>query len=149
MSNHTTNNAGTHGIPSFRSIRKSFFVPFTPFPYQAPRFAVQRGKAGKRASPKVWDKKAGAKKLLKAAVQAATAGSGHEMPAADSPVTVILAFYIARKPSHFLAGEQTASVNAPEEHVGTPDLDNLTKVVLDACNGEPPPPPHPRPPSLS
>ncbi len=52
------------------------------------------------------------------------------------PLNVALAFYFRRPKSHYRTGKNKYMLkdNAPEQHVSTPDLDNLVKFVCDSYN---------------
>tara|TARA_Y100001963_G_C6653492_1_gene386880 strand:+ start:312 stop:737 length:426 start_codon:yes stop_codon:yes gene_type:complete len=55
----------------------------------------------------------------------------------DVPIVVTFKFYMKRPKSHFRSGKYSHLVkdNAPSLHFKKPDIDNLSKFVLDAGNG--------------
>ena len=55
----------------------------------------------------------------------------------DGPLEVILFFQIGRPKAHYGTGRNagTLKASAPKFHTKTPDVDNLAKFTLDACNG--------------
>lgn len=59
-------------------------------------------------------------------------------PLVCTPVSVSITFYFARPQSHFGSGarNQILRPSAPLRHAQTPDLDKLTRAVLDACTGQ-------------
>lgn len=64
------------------------------------------------------------------AVRAACAKAMADTPPLEGPVAVVLDFYI--QPPKSWSKRKKA---APPMHTGRPDLDNLTKSVLDGMNG--------------
>ena len=63
---------------------------------------------------------------------------------AQKPVTILeggvylmVTFYMKRPKKHYRTGKyaDVLKENVPTYHINTPDLDNMTKFVMDACNG--------------
>ncbi len=54
------------------------------------------------------------------------------------PLEVTLEFVMTRPRSHWRAGARSHELkpSAPATHMSTPDVDNLSKLVLDALNGQ-------------
>lgn len=102
------------------------FTQFTvlglPKPQARPR-AVSRGKFTKVYSPRTeW----------KEAVKYA---ASKEKPIAIEALQVSLEFYFDRPKSHYRTGKNADKLkdSAPKFHTKKPDVDNLAKAVLDAC----------------
>lgn len=58
-----------------------------------------------------------------------------ELPIISS-ISIVMEFYMPRPKAHFGTGKNAGKLknNAPFRHCKAPDLDNLTKFVLDALN---------------
>ena len=52
-----------------------------------------------------------------------------------SPIRMSLTFYFARPKSHYKKGKIELTKRAPRCHVARPDVDNCSKLVMDALNG--------------
>ena len=55
----------------------------------------------------------------------------------DEPLSMELRFYLGRPKSHFRSGKNSDMLkdNAPEHHIGKPDVDNMIKFCQDSLNG--------------
>jgi Holliday junction resolvase RusA-like endonuclease len=55
----------------------------------------------------------------------------------DTPIKLILTFYIGRPKKHYRTGQFANQLrpDAPKYHTSTPDTDNLIKFVSDSLNG--------------
>lgn len=56
----------------------------------------------------------------------------------DGPVQVCLTFHLLRPKSHFGSGKNSRRLkpSAPQRHTQTPDIDKLTRAVLDSLTGQ-------------
>ena len=102
--------------------RTVFEVLGDPKPQGRPR-AFKRGKHIQMYSPKTeW----------KESVKYAAA---KEEPIYAEAIEIRLEFYFARPKSHFGTGKNAEKLksSAPKYHTKKPDVDNLAKAVLDAC----------------
>ena len=105
----------------------SFFVAGTPKP-QGSKRAFMRPNA---KHPTMVESAGDALKDWRAAVSYAAAKQDALI---DGPVRVSLTFRFARPKSHFGTGgnAETLKTSAPEFHIQRPDIDKLTRAVLDA-----------------
>ena len=51
------------------------------------------------------------------------------------PMQIFLVFYFARPKSHYKKNKHELTKRAPQLHVFRPDVDNCSKLVMDALNG--------------
>lgn len=58
-------------------------------------------------------------------------------PPVSGPVEVTLTFYLTRPKSHYGTGRNAGTLKpkAPKEHIQKPDIDKLTRAVLDSLSG--------------
>ena len=109
----------------------SFFIPLQPVPM--PR--VRRGRGGTFYNParsRIQQLRNFLVELLQQ--QQLTA----PLFAADTPISLSLLFRRQRPLSHFVGNSRTNALRAnvlDDIHVGTPDLDNLEKLFMDAFTG--------------
>ena len=56
--------------------------------------------------------------------------------AISDPISLEVVFYMARPKNHYGSGKNSELLkdSAPEYHSGKPDIDNLTKFVMDSMN---------------
>ena len=101
-------------------IRYSWRVYGTPKGQPRPRLG-RRGSVYNPPTAKAW--KQSIKRLL--------AAEGYPEEPLTGPVSVSLLFRMGRPPSHYLKSGRLKKATK-REHLQTPDIDNLSKAVLDA-----------------
>jgi crossover junction endodeoxyribonuclease RusA len=126
----------------------SFRVDGIPAPQGSKRYLGNGGmvESSKRVAPWRADIRTAAEQALNGAGRVhcrvgdagfwrGSVGGHHELW--DAPLSVTLGFDFPRPKSHYRTGRNADQLRnqAPHEHTGKPDLDKLTRAVLDALTG--------------